>query len=174
MNQMEAFKWEQKHAPVKPIIVADDEPRIKEEQERAQMNRQRRKGEAEREKELGELEKLVHREANRERVNSTTVKSTTTMSTAKPSSTANETALDRGNTTAETSIKRDQSESIYAAINRRLNNLEGNSSLVARYIEEQSRVMRSALAALERDWDEWRMERDTAARVTWDQEVWTF
>lgn len=181
MNQMEAFKWEQKHIPAKPIIEANDERRIKEEEERATVNRQRRKGEAEREKELGELEKLVHREAIRARSANTTVQiSRTSSSTTLPvsstklppatsSASSNETTL--LNDTTETTTRRDQSESIYATINRRLNSLEGNSSLIARYIEEQSRVMRSALAALERDWDEWRLERDTQARTVWDQEV---
>lgn len=67
----------------------------------------------------------------------------------------------------------DHSESIYATITRRLNALEGNSSLIARYIEEQSRVMRAALGTLERDWDEWRFGHDAEERVKWEQEVST-
>lgn len=45
--------------------------------------------------------------------------------------------------------KRDASESIYAHIVRRLSALEGNGTLVARYIDEQARALRGAISRLE-------------------------
>ena len=65
----------------------------------------------------------------------------------------------------------DSSESIYAFIIRRLNALEGNSTLVARYIEEQSRAIRLSLGRVEKRWDEWKSEREDEDRGRWDQEV---
>jgi len=65
----------------------------------------------------------------------------------------------------------DSSESIYAFIIRRLNALEGNSSLVARYIEEQSRAMGLTLGRVEKGWDEWKTDREGEDRGRWDQEV---
>lgn len=65
----------------------------------------------------------------------------------------------------------ESSESIYALIVRRLNALEGNSSLVARYIEEQSRTMRTMLEKAERGWEEWKNEREGEERGRWEQEV---
>lgn len=46
-------------------------------------------------------------------------------------------------------LKRDSSESIYAHIVRRLSALEGNGTLVARYIDEQARALRAAVSRLE-------------------------
>ncbi|WVR06896.1 hypothetical protein IAU60_003932 [Kwoniella sp. DSM 27419] len=66
--------------------------------------------------------------------------------------------------------KSDSSESIYAFIIRRLNALEGNSTLVARYIEEQAKVMRQMLGRVERNWDEWKAEWDDEERSRWEQE----
>ncbi|WWC70163.1 uncharacterized protein I206_104111 [Kwoniella pini CBS 10737] len=60
----------------------------------------------------------------------------------------------------------DSSESIYAFIIRRLNDLEGNSTLVARYIEEQAKVMRHMLTRVEKGWDGWKGED----RGRWEQE----
>lgn len=65
----------------------------------------------------------------------------------------------------------DSSESIYAFIIRRLNALEGNSSLVARYIEEQAKVMRSMLKRVQVGWDEWKGEWEDEDRGRWQQEV---
>ena len=48
-------------------------------------------------------------------------------------------------------------ESIYALIVRRLTALEGNTTLIARYIEEQSGMM---MSRVERKWVEWREKRD--------------
>ncbi|OWZ78967.1 hypothetical protein C365_02616 [Cryptococcus neoformans Bt85] len=64
----------------------------------------------------------------------------------------------------------DSSESIYAFIIRRLNALEGNSSLVARYIEEQAKVMRSMLRRVQVGWDEWKGEWEDEDRGKWQQE----
>ena len=69
------------------------------------------------------------------------------------------------------STRSDSSESIYAQIVRRLNALEGNSSLVARYIEEQARVMRVMLTRVERGWDEYRLDRENEEHRRWEQEV---
>ena len=65
----------------------------------------------------------------------------------------------------------DSSESIYAFIIRRLTALEGNSSLVARYIEEQGRATRLMLGRLEKGWDDWRSDREVEDRARWEQEV---
>ncbi|ODN80517.1 hypothetical protein L202_02743 [Cryptococcus amylolentus CBS 6039] len=64
----------------------------------------------------------------------------------------------------------DSSESIYAFIIRRLNALEGNSSLVARYIEEQAKVMRSMLKRVETGWEEWKGDWEGDDRWRWQQE----
>ncbi|KAL1411435.1 hypothetical protein Q8F55_002391 [Vanrija albida] len=49
--------------------------------------------------------------------------------------------------------KSDSSESIYAFIIRRLTALEGNSTLVARYIDEHGKALRTALARAEKRWE---------------------
>ncbi|OCF39647.1 hypothetical protein I317_06558 [Kwoniella heveanensis CBS 569] len=64
----------------------------------------------------------------------------------------------------------DSSESIYAFIIRRLNALEGNSTLVARYIEEQAKVMRHMLTRVERGWEDWKGEWEGDDRGRWEQE----
>jgi len=69
------------------------------------------------------------------------------------------------------SPRSDSSESIYAHIIRRLNALEGNSSLVARYIEEQAKVMRHMLSRVEKGWDDWQVEREVDEMSRWEQEV---
>ena len=69
------------------------------------------------------------------------------------------------------SPRSDSSESIYAHIIRRLNALEGNSSLVARYIEEQAKVMRHMLSRVEKGWDDWQVERELDEMSRWEQEV---
>jgi hypothetical protein len=144
---MEAFKWEQKHTP-KPA-PPPEEPKVV-----VPSPRPPRTDEADRQ--LGELAKLVHREAMR-----------ASNITEAPGVNETETKI----RDAQETSRRDSSESIYAAMNRRLNNLEGNSSLIARYIEEQSRVMRVALASMERDWDDWRSGRDAEEQSRWNQEV---
>jgi hypothetical protein len=55
--------------------------------------------------------------------------------------------------TAAGSPRTDSSESIYAFITRRLNALEGNSTLVARYIDEQAKALRVALTRAETRWE---------------------
>lgn len=222
MNQMEAFKWEQKHLAssqkerererAAARDVEADARKTAAAEEKARLDRQRRQEEAKREKELGELEQLVHKQALRaypvvsKSASASSITSTVSQASTRsvtPSSITassadnsmiNSTAIanaSRHETTSnaiETHVAKpqmnsseaqsvkhtprgDHSESIYATITRRLNALEGNSSLIARYIEEQSRVMRAALGALERDWDEWRFGHDAEERSKWEQEV---
>ncbi|WWC89140.1 uncharacterized protein L201_004058 [Kwoniella dendrophila CBS 6074] len=64
----------------------------------------------------------------------------------------------------------DSSESIYAFIIRRLNDLEGNSTLVARYIEEQAKVMRHMLTRVEKGWEDWKGDWEGEDRGRWEQE----
>lgn len=61
----------------------------------------------------------------------------------------------------------DASESIYAFITRRLNALEGNTTLVARYFDEQAKALRAALERAEKKWED---ERGRDA-VQYDMEV---
>lgn len=58
-------------------------------------------------------------------------------------------------------VRSDSSESIYAFITRRLNALEGNTTLVARYIDEQAKALRTALERAEKKWEDGR-DRDAA------------
>lgn len=113
--------------------------------------------------------------------NLSTSEGSTVNNNEKTPNVANETttttqSLFRGNTSStaspsrSASVKSESSESIYAFIIRRLNALEGNSSLVARYIEEQSRVMRLSLGKLERGWDEWRLNSEREESQRWEQE----
>ncbi|KIR36447.1 hypothetical protein I352_01396 [Cryptococcus deuterogattii MMRL2647] len=216
MNQMEAFKWEQKqlnHNREKEQLFQqqqhEEERQAKETQEREKKERERDEWDKQqqREKELDELEKLLHEQAGRlvpsELLTDNGLFSTEDAATNAP---AEPTALvsERGgddekrdvdsslpptnesSTTATTlSIsepsttlasytravpRSDSSESIYAFIIRRLNALEGNSSLVARYMEEQAKVMRSMLKRVEIGWDEWKGEREDEDRGRWQQE----
>ena len=201
MNQMEAFKWEQKRSVQlqkdreQDRTVAKeteiDRHRVVEAAEKARLSEHRNQEIAARERELGELEKLVHHQALRADIfdplpalsttstlSSNVVKASESsgsvqLSTTSAQSTNNGSRPDWNTTELQTKglTRSDSSESIYASINRRLNALEGNSSLIARYLEEQSRVTRSALAALERDWDEWRLAHDADASSRWEQEV---
>ncbi|WWC62151.1 uncharacterized protein I303_104743 [Kwoniella dejecticola CBS 10117] len=92
---------------------------------------------------------------------------TMTTDTAAPSSPSVSASTSSSSTYSRSSPPRtDSSESIYAFIIRRLNDLEGNSTLVARYIEEQAKVMRLMLTRVEKGWDEWK-EDD---RGKWEQE----
>lgn len=214
MNQMEAFKREQKNLRA---VESDDRKKAqqdlealkeKEELVKHRLEMERREKEQAREKELGELERMVQKEARRGGHQSHAVPVyTTTASTQSPSehkaaesskhsvadiplSSSNATSINGQPTTSGASVltgttsstssssasvravpKSDSSESIYAFITRRLNALEGNSSLIARYIEEQSRVMRTALGRLEGEWDQWRIERESEERVRWEREV---
>jgi hypothetical protein len=188
MNQMEAFKWEQKKsnskeqekpAPLPPKPVEKDvEADRRHEEERAA--------------ELRQLERLVQAQARRipepdviEAVSAVTsgpreTRPASPLSSANAShntsttsnyTTAASNASESANATTVRPPRSESSESIYALIVRRLNALEGNSSLVARYIEEQSRAMRTMLEKAERGWDEWRNEREGEERGRWEQEV---
>ncbi|KAE8538579.1 hypothetical protein D1P53_004940 [Cryptococcus gattii VGV] len=220
MNQMEAFKWEQKqlnHNREKEMFREEEEVRrAKETQEREKKERDRdeRDKQQQREKELDELEKLLHEQAGRlvpelltdgfeeaALATPTTPASTTPVASTTPASTnapteptliskredekpddvpppANEslatstaTSISEPSTTpVYTRPRSDSSESIYAFIIRRLNALEGNSSLVARYMEEQAKVMRSMLKRVEVGWDEWKGEWEDEDRGRWQQE----
>jgi hypothetical protein len=118
MNQLEAFKWEQKRMDVEEVkeeVETDQQAAARIEEER-------------REKELDELEKLVQAQARR-----------------------HENVTDWNITVSDVKPGRRDSESIYAFIIRRVSDLEGNSSLVARYIDEQSKAMRTMLNRTERE-----------------------
>jgi hypothetical protein len=67
--------------------------------------------------------------------------------------------------------KADTSESIYAHIIRRLNALEGNSTLGMMYMEEQTKATRGILQKLENSLTDWKIQMDTAQRRAIEQEV---
>jgi hypothetical protein len=201
MNQMEAFKSEQKRLAAtanhrdKEKISKEKEAEERKQREKAEMDdreRQQVKQEDEkREKELDELERLVLQQARRQgvvpemtsfptiEVVTVTASSSTTPSPSTVADSTIETLLaDQNKTTTSTSsssrvasTRSDSSESIYAHIIRRLNALEGNSSLVARYIEEQAKVMRHMLSRVEKGWDDWQVEREMDELSRWEQEV---
>ncbi|WRT66522.1 uncharacterized protein IL334_003481 [Kwoniella shivajii] len=205
MNQMEAFKWEQKRINVASKGKNEakekdhEERRAKERAEKEKKERDEKDEQHQREKELDALEKLLHEQAGRlvpdilsetailskiERSVDSTRSETASRATATntksyPSNATNLTAqITKGasdittSSTAQSTFSRsspprsDSSESIYAFIIRRLNDLEGNSTLVARYIEEQAKVMRQMLTRVEKGWEDWK--GDDQGR--WDQE----
>ena len=206
MNQMEAFKWEQKRIASsmkereKEQLAEAEERLRREEQQKQEMSRSRKEEEMARERELGELEALVHREAMRggswvdtnakPSHSSSSATTATPISTSLSSSTGSDSSTEQARPSNSTMVslkpsespanettstqrpttRSEQSESIYVSITRRLAALEGNSSLIARYIEEQGKVIRSALAVLEKDWDEWRLARDAEDRDRWTQD----
>lgn len=206
MNQMEAFKWEQKQLSA----VAKDrdrtgnreheeeERRAKERREREKKERDERDKQEQRERELDELEKLLHEQAGRlvpelltesglfssidetAPTNVPTVVSKRDGDSDSPptneslaTSLIESTSIESPSTSYTRAVppRSDSSESIYAFIIRRLNALEGNSSLVARYIEEQAKVMRSMLKQVQVGWDEWKGEWEDEDRGRWQQEV---
>ncbi|KAL7421881.1 hypothetical protein Q5752_003652 [Cryptotrichosporon argae] len=71
---------------------------------------------------------------------------------------------------ARPATRSDASESIYAHIVRRLSALEGNSTLVARYVEEQGRTLRAMLAKAEGRWEGVLREREVEERGRWERE----
>nr|ODO04161.1 hypothetical protein L204_00516 [Cryptococcus depauperatus CBS 7855] len=109
-----------------------------------------------------------------ENSNSSTMRATNSSNSAIFSSTKSleaKTATSSTSTFSRVSIPRsDSSESIYAFIVRRLNALEGNSSLVARYIEEQAKAMRFMLRRVETRWDEWKADWEGDDHGRWQQE----
>lgn len=206
MNQMEAFKWEQKqlnhnrekelnHNREKELFQQEEDVRrAKETQERDRKERERdeRDKQQQREKELDELEKLLHEQAGRLVPSEPLTDGLFSTDAPSPApSTGDDEKRDdsslptNGSLAAATSTessttpspytravpRSDSSESIYAFIIRRLNALEGNSSLVARYMEEQAKVMRSMLKRVEVGWDEWKGEWEDEDRGRWQQEV---
>ena len=201
---MEAFKSEQKRLAAtanhrdKEKITKEKEAEERKQREKAEMDdreRQQVKQEDEkREKELDELERLVLQQARKQgvvpemtsfptiEVVTVTASSSTTPSPSTVVNATTETLLADQNKTATStssssrvaSPRSDSSESIYAHIIRRLNALEGNSSLVARYIEEQAKVMRHMLSRVEKGWDDWQVEREMDELSRWEQEVRLF
>jgi hypothetical protein len=202
MNQMEAFKSEQKRLAAtanhrdKEKITKEKEAEERKQREKVENDdreRQKVKQEDEkREKELDELERLVLQQAGRqgsvvpEMTSFPTIEVVTVAASSStspsPSTVVNATTetivADQNKTTTSTSSssrvaspRSDSSESIYAHIIRRLNALEGNSSLVARYIEEQAKVMRHMLSRVEKGWDDWQVEREMDELSRWEQEV---
>jgi len=180
----------------KEKITKEKEAEERKQREKAETDdreRQQVKQEDEkREKELDELERLVLQQARRQgivpeitsfptiEVVTVTAPSSTSpsASTAANNTTADTLLADQNKTTTSTSSssrvatpRSDSSESIYAHIIRRLNALEGNSSLVARYIEEQAKVMRHMLSRVEKGWDDWQVERELDELSRWEQEV---
>ncbi|KAK8864573.1 hypothetical protein IAR55_001823 [Kwoniella newhampshirensis] len=223
MNQMEAFKWEQKRSSAGTKEKdrngnrekEQEERRAKERSDRERKEKEEKERQYQREKELDALEKLLHEQAGRvvpeiltETAILSSIEETTLIATPEPtppvpsvngselsnatiqsnqmpsiySSTANQSApvvkSSPESTTPPPSStysrspppRSDSSESIYAFIIRRLNALEGNSTLVARYIEEQAKVMRLMLTRVERGWDDWRADRESEDRARWEQE----
>lgn len=67
--------------------------------------------------------------------------------------------------------KADTSESIYAYIIRRLNALEGNSTLGMMYMEEQTKATRGILQKLENSLTDWKIQNNNAQRDAIQQEV---
>ena len=65
----------------------------------------------------------------------------------------------------------DSSESIYAFITRRLDALEGNSSMVVRYIDEQSRLTKLMLDRVVEEWSVWKKDWANEDHRRWDQDV---
>jgi hypothetical protein len=203
MNQMEAFKSEQKRLAAtanhrdKEKITKEKEAEERKQREKVENDdreRQKVKQEDEkREKELDELERLVLQQAGRQgsvvpemtsfpTIEVVTVTAASSSTSPSPSTVVNATTetlvADQNKTTTSTtsssrvaSPRSDSSESIYAHIIRRLNALEGNSSLVARYIEEQAKVMRHMLSRVEKGWDDWQVEREMDELSRWEQEV---
>lgn len=221
MNQMEAFKSEQKRLAAtakdrdKEKINKDKEAEERRQRDQHELEtrvrEQIRQEDKQREQELDNLERLVLQQARQGNAlpeltplpnpkdlesigittvtssSSTTSSASTVVASAPTAANRSEPATynqsnaetEQNKTTSYTSSqttkaaapRSDSSESIYAHIIRRLNALEGNSSLVARYIEEQAKVMRHMLTRVERGWDEWRVEREVEELSRWDQEV---
>lgn len=228
MNQMEAFKWEQKQlsavakdkdrtgnrekeAQQQQQQQEEEERRAKERREREKKERDEKDKQEQRERELDELEKLLHEQAGRlvpqlltepalfssiddampaptnvppeptasvsnkgEEDEKRQVSDSPINESLATSSNSVEPSTSPPSTSSYTRAippRSDSSESIYAFIIRRLNALEGNSSLVARYIEEQAKVMRSMLKRVQVGWDEWKGEWEDEDRGRWQQEV---
>lgn len=184
MNQMEAFKWEQKHQQAvkeKTDAAALDRADIRREEDRLKREEAQKQRDQAKEVELGELEKLVQQQARRVEQDLPQLMAKAGVLTHSPeagpserivTSTTTMTEHNDFNATVTSSRARvDSSESIYAFIIRRLNALEGNSSLVARYIEEQNRVMRQMLGRIEHDWDEFKQDWEVEEQTRWQQEV---
>ena len=109
---------------------------------------------------MGELEKLVHAAARTARDPLPSPEDIINNSGVNASITAT--------ATADKAPRRDRSdsESIYAFITRRLADLEGNSTLVLRYIDEQTRLLRRA----QEDMYAWRAQQEIQDAQRWESE----
>jgi hypothetical protein len=230
MNQMEAFKMEQRRAAEATGVKTREREQAREQErdkpkeveqrdtEREAAEREREKerasaaaeaaareeqraDEEKREKELCELEKLVQEQARRaglvldpseplletsscipEYATSGTISASS--ETASPDATDASPANGPSTSSTNSSIpatssstyaapqlpRTDSSESIYAFIIRRLNALEGNSTLVARYIDEQSKALRAALSRAEARWEVARVQAVRDDEQRWEVE----
>ncbi|BEJ16334.1 hypothetical protein CspHIS471_0509390 [Cutaneotrichosporon sp. HIS471] len=193
MNQMEAFKMEQRRAAEASGAAEMKARESEREAERAaeaarasEREAKQREDDERRQRELCELERLVQEQARRvsgiENVfepliecapsPSSSASSTSTSLSAssgggeEPANSSDTTSLAQDPTplvattppstqepgTTAYRGRTDTSESIYAFITRRLNALEGNTTLVARYIDEQAKALRAALERAEQRW----------------------
>lgn len=109
---------------------------------------------------MGELEKLVHAAARTARDPLPSPEDIINNSGVNASITAT--------ASADKAPRRDRSdsESIYAFITRRLADLEGNSTLVLRYIDEQTRLLRRA----QEDMYAWRAQQEIQDAQRWESE----
>lgn len=76
-----------------------------------------------------------------------------------------------GSGTPRSEGKADTSESIYAYIIRRLNSLEGNSTLGMMYMEEQTKATRGILQKLESSLTDWKAQMENTYKSAIQQEV---
>ncbi|TXT08980.1 hypothetical protein VHUM_02454 [Vanrija humicola] len=196
MNQMDAFKMEQKRLVAARGAREQEKARERElqrEREReaeATQSRERdlkeREDDERRERELCELEKLVQEQARRmsgealfspeASVDCSVPSQAAAVVLSQPPASddnndikppsppqAAENAEPNGGAVVAPSSPNsdktaaaapsDSSESIYAFIIRRLTALEGNSTLVARYIDEHGKALRTSLARAEKRWE---------------------
>lgn len=179
MNQLEAFKWEQRKLNKRSDETKAKVDEVKRDPPVDEAASARRIEEEKLEKELGELEKLVQAQARRHEPNGTMGMELINTDAhasgnANGSGNSNVTVKENLNGTIKdelvnaTARRRADSESIYAFIIRRVNDLEGNSSLVARYIDEQSKAMRAMLNRTEREIVK---KLETEDKSRWEQEV---
>ena len=162
MNQLEAYKWEQKQVALSSSRTSSEAA-----QETAPphiaFHRLADTNNTRADADMGELEKLVHAAARTARDPLPSARDLLSSQNASALASATASAA-----TDKEKPRRDRSdsESIYAFITRRLADLEGNSTLVLRYIDEQTRVLRRA----QEDMYEWRREQEINDAQRWESE----
>ncbi|CAK9781119.1 unnamed protein product [Cutaneotrichosporon oleaginosum] len=200
MNQMEAFKMEQRRAAEASGAAEKKARDSEQEAERAaeaarvaEREAKEREDDERRQRELCELERLVQEQARRvsgvENMFEPLIEcapsagSASSLSSVAPASSGGAEEAPSPSDTPGVAVdsshvagtppasaepgttayrgRADTSESIYAFITRRLNALEGNTTLVARYIDEQAKALRAALERAEQRWEDER-GRDAA------------